>query len=282
MLLARLPHAHTILALTAAALALSSAAASPPEERPGARVAFVSGSARRRSPKGADGPTGQGTVLGAGDRLRTGDESLLRLEMPGLTVILSAASALRLEGGQPLVPVVETGRVEAASEGETLLLATDEARIRGGGRLVVRRLAGRGTRVFALLGGFRVTAGGTEVLLAAGHGTRIAPGRAPERPRPLSAPPEVVSPGIDPPYVRAGETVPLRWAPAGAVHLQVLPFESPEPVLSRDADRGPAAVALTVPGLYRWRVSVRDAEGGEGLPSTEGLFCVIEDPGRAR
>jgi hypothetical protein len=243
---------------------------------PAARVAFVCGPVERLGADGKAGAPSEGAPLAPGDRLRVGEGGLARAELPGLSLTLAAASALRLEGAA-LVPVLEQGRLEASSEGETLSVATDEARARGGGRIVVRR-TGRQTRFLALLGGFRVTAGGAEVVLASGQGTVVAAGRAPQPPRSLAAPPEVVAPGLDPRYVRAGEAVSLTWAPATAAHVQVLPFESPEAIVAFDADHGAARVSLTVPGLYRWRASLRDADGWEGLPSTEGLIAVVEGP----
>jgi hypothetical protein len=229
---------------------------------PAGRVTFVSGDVERVS---------EGSPLEAGERLRTRDGGLVRAELAGMVLTLAGSSALRLDG----VPLLESGRVEIASEGETVSLATEEARVRGGGRIVARRAGGR-TQLMVLLGGFRVSAGGEEVALGSGQGTVIAGGGRPERPRPLAAPPAVVSPALDPHYVRVKEPVTLTWAPAGPVHLQVLPFDSPEAIVAIDADQATARVSIAVPGIYRWRVSRRDAGGGEGLPSTEGLICVVE------
>ena len=217
------------------------------------------------------GRVSEGSALEAGHRLRTGDGGLIRAELPGMMLTLGGSSALRLDE----VPWLENGRVEIASEGETVSLATEEARVRGGGRIVARRAGGH-TRLMVLLGGFRVSTGGEEVALITGQGTVIAGSGRPERPRPLADPPAVVSPGLDPRYVRVNEPVALTWAPAGPVHLQVLPFDSPEAIVAIDADQATARVSLAVPGIYRWRVSRRDAGGGEGLPSTEGLICVVE------
>jgi hypothetical protein len=241
-----------------------------------ATVAFVSGSAEHWTADGKRVAPDPGTTLAAGHRLRTSEDGLVRAELPGMVLTLGGSSTLHLEG-DPLRPVLESGRVEVVSEGETVLIATEEAQVRGGGRIVVRR-AGSQTRLMALRGGFRVSAGGEEVALSSGQGTVVAAGRAPERPRPLPEAPEVVSPGVDPQYVRVNESVPLTWSPATPVHVQVLPFESPEAIVARDADKGPVRVSLKVPGLYRWRASARDADGGESLPSTEGLICVVEGP----
>jgi hypothetical protein len=242
-----------------------------------ATVAFVSGHAEHWTADGKRAAPDPGATLAAGHRLRTGDDGLVRAELAGMVLTLSSSSVLRLEGDPPR-PVLESGRVEVVSEGETVWIATAEAQVRGGGRIVVRR-AGSQTRFMALLGGFRVTAAGEEIALSSGQGTRVAAGRAPDRPRPLPAAPQVVSPGLDPRYVHVNEPVPLTWFPVSTlVHFQVLPFESPEAIVARDAEQGPVRVALQVPGLYRWRVSARDADGGESLPSTEGLICVVEGP----
>jgi hypothetical protein len=226
------------------------------------RVTFVSGEVGRVS---------EGSPVEAGDRLRTGDGGLIRAELGGMVLTLAGSSSLRVDG----VPRLESGRVEIASEGETVSLAVEGARVRGGGRIVARRSAGR-TSLMVLLGGFRVSAGGEEIALASGQGTVISSDGRPGRPSPLAAPPTVVSPALDPHYARANEPVTLTWAPAGLVHLQVLPFDSPEAIVAIDADQATARVSIAVPGIYRWRVSRRGADGGEGLPSTEGLICVVE------
>ncbi|HEX6739321.1 MAG TPA: hypothetical protein VF310_13670 [Vicinamibacteria bacterium] len=243
-----------------------------------ATVAFVSGSAEHRSAEGPPRAADTGTALAAGHQLRTGDDGLVRAEIPGMVLTLAAASSLRLEG-TPLRPVLESGRLEIASEGETVDVATGEAEVRGGGRLVVRR-AGTRTQLMALRGGFRVRAAGgaEEIALAVGEGLALAAGAAGERPRALAPAPEVVAPGVDPQYVRADQPVSLTWAPASAVHFQVLPFDSPEPIVARDQDQAPAHITLKVPGLYRWRASARGPDGSESLPSTEGLICVVEGP----
>jgi hypothetical protein len=241
-----------------------------------ATVALVSGAVEHRAADGTRSTPGPGTALAAGQSLHTGEDGLLRAELPGMVLTLAASSVLRFEGAPPR-PVLERGRLELASDGETLRVATAEAEVRGGGRLVVRR-AGTRTGLMALLGGFRVKAGGGEAALASGQGLAVAAGAAPGAPRALAPPLQVVSPGVDPEYVRMNEPVALAWAPAGPVHLQVLPFDAPEPIVSRDEAGGPVRVALKVPGLYRWRAAARGRDGDEGLPSTEGLICVVEGP----
>src|SRR5688572_16079748 len=96
---------------------------------PAGRVTFVSGDVGRVS---------EGSPLEAGHRLRTGDGGLIRAELAGMVLTLGGSSPLRIDD----VPWLESGRVEIASEGETVSLATEEARVRGGGRIVARRADG--------------------------------------------------------------------------------------------------------------------------------------------
>jgi len=46
-------------------------------------------------------------------------------------------------------------------------------------------------------------------------------------------------------------------------------------LLQREA--GPTELSLRVPwpGAFRWRVAARDADGLEGLPSTDGLLSAV-------
>jgi hypothetical protein len=237
-----------------------------------ATVAFVSGGVEHSSSRGR-GPADAGASLAAGDGVLTREDGLVRVDLEGMVLTVGASSVLRLEGARA---VLESGRVEVASEGQAIVIATAEAEAHGGGRLVVRR-AGKRTHLLALEGRFRVRAGRRGAMLAAGRGLAVSAAGLPE-PGPLADAPAVVAPSADPFYVRAGEPVSLSWTPPGPVHLQVLPFEAPEAVLARDVERSPAQVSLKVPGLYRWRVSRRGADGGEGLPSTEGLISVVDGP----
>jgi archaellum component FlaF (FlaF/FlaG flagellin family) len=175
-----------------------------------------------------------------------------------------------------LATVLDDGRVEqSAQAGDIIKLLTAEARIRGEGRVVVRRQRGT-TLVSAQSGSFRVEGNGKTVTLAAGEGTRVEPGSAPTPPEALLPAPIALEPGDDPRYVLPGETVSVRFnSSAGSHHLQVLGVDSSQVLIERDIAGSPATLAIPWPGTFRWRVAARDAHGLEGLPSREGLIAVV-------
>jgi hypothetical protein len=153
-------------------------------------------------------------------------------------------------------------------------LLTAEARIRGEGRLAVRRERGR-TLVSAFAGSFKVEAGGKLVTLSAGYGTIVEKGGA-RAALELPKAPLDLDPGDDPLYVSPNEPVTLRFASAARTHhLQVLGIDSSQILIERDVQAAPGTVAIPWPGTFRWRVAARDAEGLEGPPSREGLIVVV-------
>jgi hypothetical protein len=148
--------------------------------------------------------------------------------------------------------------------------------VRGGGRVVVRR-EGASTRVAVLSGQFRVEAAGGAVDLARGQGTIVTAGKAPLEAVDLPPAPSDVVPGSDPVYVLKGQPATLTWTSRGSSHhVQLLGIGRDEILVDRDV--GPAPVPLEIPwlGTFRWRVSSRDPRGLEGLPSKEGVLCVVE------
>jgi hypothetical protein len=70
--------------------------------------------------------------------------------------------------------------------------------------------------------------------------------------------------------------VSLRFEPSGPAYVQILPLNSEEVLIAREAGSSPVMLGIPWEGTYRWRVSSRDAQGFEGLPSDDGVVCVVE------
>jgi len=187
--------------------------------------------------------------LVAGDKIRTGDtfraaeDATAQLEFPWMAVALAPSSMLTIPASTVLSTVLEQGRAEFAGPGRDIVkIRVGDGEIRGGGRLVVRRTAGR-TSVSAFEGSFRVRAAGRTNEIRAGEGTVVVDGRPPERPAPLPAAPRGLDPGKDPAYVRLGQPAVLRWAVAGpAHHVEILGLEGDLVLLARDVGTPPMSV----------------------------------------
>ena len=171
-----------------------------------------------------------------------------------------------LEGGRALVDA--QGR-------DALKLVTGEAEIRGQGRAVVRR-QGQETAVTCLAGRLHVQGGDATVVLSAGRGTVVRPGRAPSAPEAVPAPPSGgLWPGKDPVYASPGEPLELRWeGDAPRYQIELLPVGSEVVLLQRDIAAPPARIEVPWEGAFRWRVSALDRRGLEGTPSEDGLIAV--------
>src|SRR5262249_23058269 len=94
---------------------------------------------------------------------------------------------------------------------------------------------------------------------------------------PLTLPlaPKVLEPGKDPVYVRKGERVALRFEPSGPGYVQILHFARPEVLIAREVTSSPVGLDIPWEGTYRWRVSTRDGQGLESLPSEDGVVCIV-------
>jgi hypothetical protein len=221
--------------------------------------------------------------VGPGDRLRTGDtfrteeSALARLDFPWMQVVLGPSSMLTIPASKVLSTVLEQGRAEFSGEGRDIVkIVVGDGEVRGGGRLVLRRSAGR-TSAAVLAGSFRVRAAGRVVLVKAGEGTVVVDGQPPRPGAPLPPPPQGLVPGADPAYVRSGQTIDLRWAGSSpGYHVELLALGKDDVLLARDT--GGSSLQLEVPwlGTYRWRVSARDERGLESPPSTAGLICSVD------
>lgn len=255
------------LALTASADAQTSLA----------KLAFVENGVER-----SVGTTGwqsavEGGAFEIGDGLRTGPQGVARLELPWMVLSLSPGSDVSFPDDFVLSSVLQKGRVVLeAQDHPALKLETAEAEVRGTGRAVVRREAGR-TLVTCLDGRFRVVGNGRAVSLSPGQGTVVSAGSAPSAAVDTLPPPveEGLWPGLDPVFTEPGESLDLRWeAEAQAFQLEILPVGSDVVLLQRDVGPPPARLELPWSGAFRWRVASRDDRGLEGVPSQDGMICV--------
>ena len=123
-----------------------------------------------------------------------------------MALTLSPGSTLRFPDTMLLQVTLEAGRVLVeAPKLDALKLVTDEAEVRGQGRVVVRREA-RATLVTCLAGRFLVEAAGSVATLAAGQGSVIAAGKPPSAPQGVLPPPtEGLWPAQDAVFVAPGE-----------------------------------------------------------------------------
>ena len=244
---------------------------------PLARLTYVEKSVQRAAGAAGWGDVAEGGSFDIGDGLRTGPQSLARLELPWMTLSLSPGADVSFPDDYVLSIVLEKGRVVLEAEEYPMLkLKTSEAEVRGTGRAVVRREDGR-TLVTCLEGRFRVVGAGRGVSLSPAQGTVVAAGKAPTAAADTLAPPagEFLWPGADPVYTEPGAELELRWeAEAPKFQIEVLPVGSDTILLQRDVGPSPARLALPWSGAFRWRVASRDDRGLEGVPSEAGLICV--------
>jgi hypothetical protein len=222
-------------------------------------------------------PLKEGDAVRTGDRIRTSAEALARLQFPWMSVTAGPATTLHIPASVVLSTVLDEGRAEfEAGRREIVKVRTAEAEIRGAGHIVVRREREK-TLVMAMAmdGVFRVEARGEVAVLHTGEGTIVPDGQRPGPPLKLPEAPRVLEPGADPVYVRKGERVALRFQPSGPAYVQILPFERPEVLIAREVGSSPLTVDIPWEGTYRWRVSSRDGQGLESLPSDDGLVCIV-------
>jgi hypothetical protein len=217
-----------------------------------------------------------GDKLRTGDTLRSGAESLTRIELPWMTVTLGSASMLTIPPSAVLSTVLDQGRAEFSGPGRDIVkIQVGEGEVRGGGRLVLRRSLGR-TGVSVRDGSFRVRALGRQVEVKAGQGTIVFDGRPPEAPFPLPAAPKRPRPGSEVAYVRSGQPVELSWAGSGRAHqVELLALQTDDVLLAREAGASPFQLEIPWLGTFRWRVSARDERGVESAPSPAGFVCSV-------
>lgn len=257
-------------------LLLAAPAASAAAQTAFGTLSFVENEVEARGPEGWKRAVEE-SGFDIGQLLRTGPDGMARLQLPWMAVTVSPDSVVRLPDEFILSIALDDGRaVLESAEREALKLVTPEGEVRGIGRAVVRRAAGR-TVVSCLSGRFQVEAGGRGVTLEAGRGTIVTAGRGPSPAEETPAPPlaEGLWPGADPVYAERGEAVDLEWqADADTFHIEVLPVGRDYVLLQRDVGRPPVQVRLPWGGAFRWRVASLDDRGLEGVPSAEGLICI--------
>jgi hypothetical protein len=243
---------------------------------PVARVSFGEGRIDHSYLDGAWKRLAEGERIRTGDRVRTGADATARIAFPWTALTLASASTLAVAASAVLSTVLEEGRVEQAAEGGDIIkLLTPEAEVRGRGRVLVRRQAGV-TLVTVVEGRCQVSAGDAKLSLEKGQGCRVRGGGTPVL-QELPPAPRGLAPASDPRYFLKGQGLVLAWERAApGYHVQILPVGSPEVLLARDLAGPPLRVEFPWLGTFRWRVSARDAEGNEGVPSADGLFCVVE------
>ena len=274
------PKRHARGARVAAAVALLAAPASAPAQSrtgiPVATISFAENTVERSETGGDWTEIQEGYRLKTGEQLRTASGALARVEFPWMKVLLSGSSELAIPGSLVLSLELRGGRVEILSEGDIIKLLSNGAEVRGQGRAVVRQV-GSTTVVATIDGQFRVQAAGGTVSLKSNQGTVVASDGRPTVPEALPAPPETLDPGADPLYADKGKPIELTWSPSqGEYRIQVLPIHSDEVLIDKDVAGSPQSVAIPWLGTFRWRDSARDDRGLEGVPSGEGLVCVVE------
>jgi hypothetical protein len=218
----------------------------------------------------------EGGPVDIGEGIRTGPQSVARLELPWMALSLSPASILRFPDERLLSAELDQGRAVVEADGhDALKLVTAGAEVRGEGRAVVRR-EGKNTSVACLAGRFFLSGGTRTVTLTAGKGSVVSDGGEPSAPADLPPPPDKgLYPGRDPVYTSPGAPLDLKWeGDASAYQVEVLPVGSDVVLLQRDVAQSPARIEVPWEGAFRWRVSSRDSRGLEGAPSADGLIAV--------
>jgi len=242
-------------------------------------LAFASGLVERSADGRKWSRLKAGDTIRTGDRIRTGVDGLARLRLPWMSVTTAPSSVVSFPAEVILATELDSGRVEMhAQSGEIVKVRSAGVEVRGAGWVVIRRAAAAaGIQVMALEGSFRLLNEQGASTLRAGTGTTVRASGPLDPPVNLPLPPGGLVPGGDPAYIREGASVHLAWkATAVAHHLQVLPLDTEEPVLVRDVGQPPVDLPLAMLGTYRWRVTARDADGYEGLPSADGLICIVD------
>ncbi len=242
-----------------------------------ATLEFVEGVVERAGQDGVWGRAIEGGPFRLGDQLRTGEDGLAYVAFPWMTVQIGGSTEFEVPEALVLSAVLKRGRMEPLGTGGGIIkLVTEEAEIRGDGRIVVRREDGA-TMLTVRTGSFQVTTGSGRVALGEGQGLRVESAGATTPGVDLASPPTGLSPADDPAYATPTHPVALEWS-AGqpGYYVELLPLHSEQVVWAFDAAGPPVDVPISWPGTFRWRVSARDASGVEGRPSREGLISVVE------
>lgn len=237
------------------------------------KISYTSGKVERAA--GRDWSDVTSGPLSTGDRLRTGEDGMARLELSWMTLTLRPSSIVGLSQSGVLSLILEQGGADV--RGELIKVTTAEAVVRGEGLAMVRRPRPGMTVAVCGEGHCRVEGGGKTLDLEAGFATIVHAGRPPSPPVVPPSPPTEVNPGDNPLYVKPGTPITLTWKSDAPHHrLEILGIETNEVLMQKDPVTSPTTLTLTWLGLYRWRVYASDDRGIESLPSGEGLICVVD------
>jgi hypothetical protein len=216
--------------------------------------------------------------ISPGEALRTGADGIALLTFPWMQILVGGDAEVGITPSAILSATLERGRIqERATAGDILKVMTREGEVRGRGDVIVSRSdVSAQTRVSALSGWFRVSSPRGMVSLDAGQGAIVNATGAPEIVD-LPAPPTGLSPGSDPRYVEHGSAARLAWTgSARRYRVHILNLAGDEVVVSREVEGASVEIPGRWLGTFQWRVSSIDDRGLEGLPSSPGLFCVVE------
>jgi hypothetical protein len=220
----------------------------------------------------------ESTAIRTGDGVRTGATGAAEIDLAWAKLVLGPSSSFRVAPSRALTGLLEQGRLEQrATLHDIVRLKTPEASIRGHGDVVVRRQAAR-TAVSALSGAFVIKTPQGEVHLPGGQGLVIEAGQTPAPAAALPVPATGLSPASDPTYVMRGSPARMSWkTSAPRSHVQLVAVGTGEVVHDGDVDGSSYSSSAELDlGLYRWRVFPVSEAGLEGIPSSEGLICVVE------
>jgi hypothetical protein len=260
-----------------------------------ARLTYVKPDVNHKKAGGADwGPAAQGedlfrldqvnTLKGAGAEVTFRDQSALQIREsalvvingrgagPGSTETKSGAVSLvqgelrlklaQMRGEKPIAVSTPAGKV--AARGGDLALGVDAQKM---------------SRISVLEGSAEVSASGKSVNVPGGSGTRVANGKAPEKPRPLPAAPQWATrellflgtrPAADSTRAAGSVGAVLEWTqvPRAARYLLLVARDERflDVAAQAEVPAAHAAVALP-PGRYLARVQAFDDAGLQGPPS---------------
>jgi hypothetical protein len=218
----------------------------------------------------------QPTPIRTGDGVRTGVNGAAEIDLAWAKLVLGPSSSFRVAPSRVLMALLDHGRLEQrATAHDIVRLKTPEVLVRGHGDVVVRREQTR-TAISALSGAFVVKTAQGEIHLPGGQGLVIESGQEAAPTEALPPPATALSPASDPMYVRAGSPASMSWSASTLrSHVQLVAVGSGEVVHDNDVEGSSYSTELGL-GLYRWRVFPVSEAGLEGVPSSEGLICVVE------
>lgn len=268
-----------------------------------ANLAGAQGSVRVRAPSAADWSVAQrGMDLFRAWRINTAERSTAevlfqdrsRLGLRENTIVIVYGPDKTRARTLPGEAVLERGALRARLRDLSGLQITTPgatARLAGGAAAVIEvgdtgdsTVSNHGGRAVALRG-----KRGGSVAVGVGMGSRVLPGKPPEKPRPLPPPP-AWEPGQPLAFAAPGgsATLEVAWQPVAGAATYRIEFVSEGEVVGTTvaAAAGPRRASLTAPaGAYAVRISTRTGDGLEGRPAQLELLAVavaLAPPGGPR